>query len=96
MSESEDVERKVDPEAELQPEAESGTGDLLTSSPSGATVARWSLALFLFGGLVLLVAGAGLWAYENLGIYVTLAVAGVGSILFAWTLAQVYARRGIL
>jgi hypothetical protein len=97
MATDDEVERKVDAEAELH-SRESGTGDLLTavSGPTLQTLARVSLALFLFGGLFLFVAGVGLWIYEAVGIYATLAVLGVGSIVLAVLLAQVYDRRGLL
>lgn len=74
----------------------SATGRLLTSGglPSGVWVARLVLAALLFGGVVLVVAGGTGYVWENFGLYPTLAVLGVGSVVFAYLLAQVYAYRG--
>ena len=73
----------------------SAVGGLLTDVEVGwTTVARLSLGVLLFGGLVLAFAGAGLWVEETLGTYPTMVVTGLGSIALSYVLAQVYARRG--
>ena len=94
-----DVVRKADPEASLSDDGEdtSGTGDLLTSRPSlptWGTVARLSLVVLLFGGLFSTVVGASLWTLNAWGVEATLAVVGVGAVVVAVVLAQVYARKG--
>lgn len=98
-NDSERVERKANPDAEISPDGESATGDMLTgwgSLPAAGTLAGLSLAAFLFGGVVLVVAGVALWALSALGLYPTLAVVGGGCIVFALLLAQVYARKGLI
>jgi hypothetical protein len=97
MSSEEPIERKADPEASLTEEDTSGTGDLLTSIPSlptWGTVARVSLVVLLFGGLLSTVVGASLWTLDAWGVEATLAVVGVGAVVVAFVLAQVYARKG--
>lgn len=98
---NEEVERKANPDAEGVPgaqEPQSATGDMLTDTglglPSPNTVAPLLLALFLFGGVVLVIGGVTLWVMANLGPYVTVAVHGLGWVLIAVLLAQVFARRG--
>lgn len=112
MSSQEEVERKVDGEAEGEPgnrrlargenddaglpeDPGSAVGGLLTDTSLGVdVVAPISLAVLLFGGLVLVVAGATLWVADTYGLYATMVVLGSGGVLFAYLLAQVYARRG--
>lgn len=94
-----EVERKANPDAEISPDADSATGDMLTgwgSLPGASTLAGLSLAAFLFGGVALVVAGVALWALSALGLYPTLAVLGGGCVVFALLLAQVYARKGLI
>lgn len=109
MSSQEEVERKVNTEAEgdqLDPEelppAEgsdttgegSAVGDLLMGASVGwATVAPLSLAVLLFGGLLSVAVGATLWV-SRYGFEATLTFAGVWAVVVAYVLAQVYARRG--
>jgi hypothetical protein len=98
-SNDEQVERKANPDAEIPADGESATGDMLTGFSLGVdagTLAGLSLAAFLFGGVVLVVAGVALWALSVLGLYPTLAVLGGGCIMFALLLAQVYARKGLI
>lgn len=94
-----EVERKANPDAEISPDTDSATGDMLTgwgSVPAAGTLAGLSLAAFLFGGVILVVAGVALWALSALGLYPTLAVLGGGCVVFALLLAQVYARKGLI
>lgn len=94
---SEDVERKANPDASLTGDEDpSGTGEFLTSSPSlpsAGTLARLSLVVLLFGGLLSVAVGATLWI-SRYGFEATLAFGGVWAVVVAFVLAQVYARKG--
>lgn len=74
----------------------SATGRLLTSPglPSVASVARFSLAVLLFGGVLLVLGGGTGYVWANFGLYPTLVTVGGGCVVLAYLLAQVYSYRG--
>lgn len=76
-------------------EAQSATGAVLVNIglPSRVTLARTSLGVLLFGGLLSVAVGATLWVSQY-GFEATLAFSGVWAILVAYLLAQVYSYRG--
>lgn len=79
--------------------ARSDTGDsspLPVPRPSTRTVASICLSTLLFGGLALLCVGATWGVLAAVGVPAAVAVAGLGMVAYAFVLAQVLSRLGVI
>lgn len=69
---------------------------VLAVRPSATTVGSLFVSVLLFGGLALLFVGAAWGVLAAVGVPAAVAVAGLGMVAYAFVLAQILVRLGII